>query len=352
MTGVLYDNPVSWQLLWAVVGLAAIAAWGIAAQQRAIRRFADAGLLALLAPAGGLTRRITRLVLGSAALTALVWALAGPRWGETTETVFKRNIDVIVCLDVSRSMLARDIAPNRLERAKLSIVDDLAPALAGDRIGVVAFAGVPRLVCPLTDDYGFLRLAVNEIDPRSAPVGGTMIGDAVREAATMFQERLETHKVILLITDGEDQGSFPLEAAEKVWREDQIPIVAVAIGDEREGARVPAPEAADGQYLKYQGETVWSKADFSTLRQMAAYSDLNAFVPVGTRNFDLGAIYREKIVPAIRYRETAEQQAVQQPAQYHWFAGAALLLVLIDSFLRDGRPPKIAAVKRYRAEAA
>lgn len=338
--------------MWLVLAVAALLVIAMVRRHRALRRFADAPLLTSIAPPPQTALRITKLILRTLALGMLVVALLGPRGGETTVKVFKRNIDVMVCLDVSRSMLARDIAPNRLERAKVSIVDDLIPALAGDRIGVIAFAGVPRLVCPLTDDYGFLRLVLEDVDTRSAPRGGSLIGDAIRKAADYFPTTLDTHKVILLITDGEDHESFPVEAAQAAWEDKKIPVVAIAIGDEREGARIPLPADNGESYLEYEGQTVWSKANFDDLRKVAAASDLNAFVPVGTKNFDLGKIYNEQVVPAIRYRERADSEQVKQPPQFHWFAGAALLLVLIEAVLREGKHPQTRFAQRYRSAAA
>jgi len=367
MTNVEFDDLRWLNLLWAVLAVALVGLYGAWQKQRGLRAFASVGLLLRIAPPVGWARPLARLALVALCLTCLTAAIVGPRWGEVEQKVVRRGIDVMVLLDVSRSMLARDIAPNRLERAKLSIRDDLLPALGGDRVGVIAFAGVPTLKCPLTSDYGFVRLVLDEIDTESSPRGGTLIGDAIRKAKEAFGGKddksgdkeppdagLDTHKVILLITDGEDHESYPVEAARAVWEEMKVPVVAVALGDEREGARIPVPTRRGQAYVEYKGETVWSKADFETLRKVAAISDLNAFVPVGTKNFDLGAIYREKIVPAIEYKERVESEHVPQPAQYHWFAWAALGLLLIDSFLRDGPPrrPAFPAVEAGRREAA
>ncbi|MEW6253384.1 MAG: VWA domain-containing protein, partial [Planctomycetota bacterium] len=251
MSSLTFDQLRWLHLLWVVVGLALVGICGIWGRRRALRTFADAHLLPHLAPPDGWARPLVRLGLIVVALTALVAALIGPRWGAQQQVLLRRNIDVFVLLDVSRSMLAHDLAPSRLERAKLAIRDDLLPALGGDRIGLIAFAGVPALVCPLTTDYGFFRLALADVDPRSAGRGGTLIGDALRKAGTLFAEdKLDSHKVVLLITDGEDHESFPVEAAAQLWRDQKIPIIALALGDPEQGARVPlagrAAEAGAG----------------------------------------------------------------------------------------------------------
>ena len=273
-------------LAWLVPVVAAMGIYGIWQRQRELRLFASARLLPRLAPPLGWSRPLARLGLLLLCLLALVAAIIDPRWGEREQRVVRRNIDLMVLLDVSKSMLARDIAPNRLQRAKLSLRDDLLPVLGGDRIGLIAFAGLPSLKCPLTNDYGFFRLALDDVDTSSVARGGTLIGDAIRKAAECFPDKLNTHKVILLITDGEDHESFPVAAAQAVWEDHRIPIIAVALGDEREGARIPLESERGEQYLQYQGQTVWSRANFEDLRRIAAVSELGAFIPAGTRNFD------------------------------------------------------------------
>ncbi|MCG3128045.1 MAG: hypothetical protein CHACPFDD_02919 [Phycisphaerae bacterium] len=336
MSNVTFDAFGWIHLVWVVAGLLALGVYGVWQRRRALRLFASLRLLEHIAPPTGWFRPLLRLGLVTLCLLTTTAAIMGPRWGESQEKVVKRGIDVLVLLDVSRSMLARDIAPNRLERAKLSIRDDLLPALAGDRIGLIAFAGVAALKCPLTSDYGFFRLALDEVSTGSSPRGGTLIGDAIRKASKCFDDQLDTHRVVLLITDGEDQESYPEEAARALWQEQKIPVVCVALGDERDGARIPA-DAAGQKFVEHGGQTVWSKADFGQLRRIADISDLRAFIPVGTRDFNLGEIYRSRIVPAIRYRELVGSEQVQQPSQYHRFAVLALVLLAIDSFLREGR---------------
>lgn len=357
-----FDDLRWLNLLWLVLVCAAVAVYGVWQRRRALQLFtgldaAGRGMSELsiatgaprIAPALTWTRGLVRTGLLTGCLLALTIAISGPRWGESEQSLVRRGIDVIVLLDTSRSMLARDIQPNRLERAKLSIRDDLLPALAGDRVALITFAGLPSLKCPLTSDYGFARLALDDVTFESSPRGGTLIGDALRMAKSAFDEKLDTYKLILLITDGEDQDSFPVEAARVIWDEKRIPIVAVALGDEKQGARIPIETDNGETYLQYEGETVWTRANFDDLRRIAAISELNAFVPVGTRDFDLGRIYREKIVPAIEYRQREEKQKVRQPSRYQYFAIAALVLLIIDSFLRDAPVASLARIAESAA---
>jgi Ca-activated chloride channel family protein len=349
-----FDDLRWLNLLWVVLLVTAAGLYGLWQRRRALRMFAAPHLLGRLTTPVGWTRPLVRLALVALCLTALVTAIIHPRWGEKQERLYRRGIDVMVLLDVSRSMLARDIAPNRLERAKVSIRDDLLPALGGDRIGLITFAGVPSLKCPLTHDYGFFRLALDDVSTTSSPRGGTLIGDAIRKAAKAFHDSLDTHKVVVLITDGEDHESYPLEAAQNLWNDLKVPIVAVALGDEREGARIPVRTEQGEEYLRYNSQVIWSRANFDDLRRIAAVSDLDAFVPVGTRNFDLGEIYRKSIVPAIEYQERIEVERVPLPSRYHLFASIALALLLIESFVRDGpcRIDTVAGVFSEEREAA
>jgi Ca-activated chloride channel family protein len=261
-------------------------------------------------------------------------------------------VDVYILLDVSRSMLARDLAPSRLERAKLAIRDDLLPALGGDRVGLIAFAGVPSLVCPLTSDYGFFRLALADVNPQTAPRGGTNIGDAIRKAAELFKsEKLDTHRIILIITDGEDQDSYPVQAAANAWQEQQATIIALGFGDPEQGTRIPVAGDKGEQFLEYKGEAVRSRADFATLEQVAHASERGVFVPVGTSNFDLGRIHNS-VVGGIRATEQQDERRVTQPSRMHVFAVAALALVLLDSLLRDAPRAPGASVARTSLEKA
>jgi Ca-activated chloride channel family protein len=333
MSEVSFDHLHSVHFVWLALMVGALMLYGLWQRRRGLRRFAASGLILRLAPLPNWLGGSTRAVTVTIALGLLAIALMGPRWGESQEQIIRRNIDVMVVLDVSRSMLAEDIAPNRLERAKLAIREDLLPALGGDRIGLITFAGVARLACPLTTDYGFFRLALDDVSIQSAPRGGSLIGDAIRSSTGHFDSPLDTHKLIVLITDGEDQESYPIEAARGVWEDDQIAVLALALGDERDGTRIPIRTKNGVSYLQHDGETVWTKANFDDLRAIARIGPSNSFVPVGTRDFNLGDLYR-RVVQTFDAEEQADSEAVPEPARFHYFALAALGLFLINAFWR------------------
>lgn len=349
--GVEFARPEALHLLWLVPLVALACGWAALRRRASRRRLADAHLLPRLAPVPAAWREALRTVIVCSALAALGVATADPRWGEAEQRIRTRGVDVMILLDASRSMLASDVAPSRLERARVAITQDLLPQLGGDRIGLIAFAGAAQLRCPLTSDYGFFRLTLSDVQPQSMPQGGSLIGDAIREAEEGFDEAPHTHKLVLLITDGEDHDSYPVEAARNLWVERRIPVIAVALGDVSVGAPVPSADPS-GDYQRYRGEVVQSRARFDQLRDIASISPAHGFVPVGTADFDLGRIYAERILPTIREQLGGESVARLRPSQYHPFALLALALLLSELLLRDGRPERVGGAARSTPAAA
>jgi Ca-activated chloride channel family protein len=254
--------------LWLVAALGVVIAVGFALRRRDLRRFASDAVLTRLLPATSIGRKYTSAVLVVLALVALVAALIDPRWGVTYRQVQQRGIDLVVILDVSRSMLAEDARPNRLQRAK-QYIGDLVDQLGGDRVALVTAAGKAELKCPLTVDHGAFRLALATATPQAAPRGGSLLGDALRKASEVFTDDVPDHKAVIIFTDGEDHGSYPVEAAQRLHETLSIPVFTVGIGDSDEGARIPV--TVDGQrvYLTYDGQEVWSKMNAEVLRQVA-----------------------------------------------------------------------------------
>jgi Ca-activated chloride channel family protein len=318
--------------LWLVAALGVVITAGFALRRRDLRRFASETLLARLLPSTSFGRKYTGAALVLLALVALVAALIDPRWGVTYRQVQQRGIDLVVILDVSRSMLAEDARPNRLQRAK-QYIGDLVDQLGGDRVALVTAAGNAELKCPLTVDRGAFRLALATATPEAAPRGGSLLGDALRMASDVFTDDVPDHKAVIVFTDGEDHGSYPLEAAQRLHENLSIPVFTVGIGDSDEGARIPI--LVDGQrvYLTYDGQEVWSKMSASALREIALTTG-GAYVPLGTGSADMGRIYAERIAPLAR-REFDAATLKRHNPQYQWFAGLALLLLVAESLAGD-----------------
>jgi len=264
--------------------------------------------------------------------TLFVFALLDPRWGVRYEQVQRRGIDILFIVDVSRSMLAEDVKPNRLGRAK-QYINDIVEELGGDRVGLISFAGTAALKCPLTIDYGALRLSLHELGPESSARGGSLLGDALRLAGQCFTDEAKDAKVVIVFSDGEDQTSYPTEAARQLVEQTGARIFTVGLGDSNEGARIPIRDSRGITYLTYNGEEVWSKMNPDLLQEIALTGQ-GAYVPAGTQAADLGPVYREKIAP-MSTRELESGRVEIRDPQFQWFAGAGLALLLLESWLSD-----------------
>ena len=271
------------------------------------------------------------------AVGLFVVALARPRFGVDWEDVSTRGVDVFVVLDVSRSMLAEDVKPNRLDRAKSDILD-LLTKLEGDRVGLIAFAGAPVVSVPLTTDQGFFKLILEDIDTDSAPKGGTMIGDAIRKALDSMAPQADRDQAIVLITDGGDLDSFPREAAD-LASERNVPIITVGLGDVSEGARIPRRnEDGSLSFLQHEGQEVWSKMDDQLLTEIATKTR-GAYIPAQTRNYDLGQIYDDQLAKLTQGEINVEKRK-RFREQYQWFALAGLILLLSEMCISSYRSPQ------------
>ncbi|MCP4510634.1 MAG: VWA domain-containing protein, partial [Fuerstiella sp.] len=253
-----------------------------------------------------------------------------PRFGFDLKEISSRGVDLFVLLDVSRSMLAEDVKPNRLERAKSDILD-LLHKLEGDRVGLIVFAGAPVVQVPLTTDQGFFKIALDDVDSDSAPRGGTLIGDAIRKALESMEARSDRDQAIVLITDGGDQDSFPAEAAKQA-AERNVRIITVGLGDVSEGARIPQRAESGGlSFVQHEGQEVWSRMDESLLEQMATTTQ-GAYVPAQTLSYDLGQIYDDQLAK-LTQGDISTEQRKRYREQFQMFAIPAFLLLLLDMWI-------------------
>lgn len=262
-----------------------------------------------------------------------ILAASRPRWGTKQETVFTRGRDLVIALDVSRSMLAEDVRPNRLQRAKADTMD-LIGELKGDRAALLAFRRRAVLLCPLTTDYSFLQQALEAAGPGSAPRGETDIADAIVKALDAFESRESSHKAIILISDGEDLAGRALEMA-RTAAERGIPIFTVGLGS-LEGARIPDQES--GAFATYKGEEVKTSIKHETLRAIADITG-GAYIPVGTAAMTkttLGTLYR-KHLRDIAARDLEEALQRRYVERYQLFLFPAVLLLMASCYLSRGR---------------
>jgi Ca-activated chloride channel family protein len=280
------------------------------------------------------TGRRWKAVLLIVAFSLGVVAAARPAWNPLPKKLERRGRDVVFILDVSKSMLAEDLVPNRLERAKLAIRDALE-RLAGDRVALVLFAGNAVVKCPLTLDYGFFRMMLEDVSTDSIARGGTMIGDAIRKSLDeVFDDQQKKFKDIILITDGEDHDSFPVEAAADAG-ERGIRIIAIGIGDEEQGKRVPQKdEAGRRAFLKYKGREVWSKLDADSLRKMVNATPGGRYLNVTTGTIDLGDVYM-KLIAGAEKKALESRTVVRYEEKFQIFLAGVIILLFLELLVRE-----------------
>lgn len=326
----LYPERI--QLLWGVIAITAFLAWREARGTARLDRFLSRTMQARLVDRPPVSRRALRIGLVFVALALGVFALMCPQSRSTTETIESREAagEVMVLLDVSRSMLAEDAAPNRLERAKAEI-RDLVRQLAGHRVGLTAFAGRAVVLCPLTPDHSFFRLILDGASPKSVGHGGTKIGDAIKKALAGFRPG-PSAKMILLVTDGDDHDSYAIEAAEQA-KAAGVRIVTIGFGDEK-GAEIPIVDPKTGMRAPLRdrdGQVVRSKLDGALLREIALKTE-GAYVPAGTGVLDLDSIVREYLSPFLA-RGGAESSRVVRTERYQCLVAAALVALVSAVFV-------------------
>ncbi len=325
---VIFGNPMNFQLLWVAAAAAVVFVVASVARRRALARFATVNLLGTLVGRLARVRRRVEAVCVVAALALMAVALADPRWGRVWRQVPQKGIEVVFLLDVSRSMLAQDAAPSRLERAKQQI-RDMTDAMAGDRVGLVAFAGGAQQKVPLTTNYHDFKIALEEIGPHSVRQGGSRLGDAIETAVKAFLTQTPDHKALIIITDGEDQESKPVQAAKAAYGERGVRVFTIGIGDMGQGARIPVSSTASGKtYLQHEGQQVWSKMDGAVLKEVALAGG-GAFIPAGMKRVDMAQVYHRYIsVVEQTDFETARIKSYQP--RYAWFVAAALAVLLVE----------------------
>jgi Ca-activated chloride channel homolog len=315
--------------IWAVPVLFLLFLYGIRKRRRLLRRFAAAPTLPVLVPDGDRRRIRAGLILAATALGIL--ALAGPRYGFHWEEVHRRGVELVVALDCSRSMLASDISPARLDRAKRKIFD-LLGRLRGDRVGLVAFAGTAFLQCPLTIDYAAFHLFLNAMHPDMMPVGGTDLAAAVHVALDAFGESSEADRAIVLITDGEQTGPGDPLAAADAAAEAGVRLFCIGVGG---STGVPVPDSEGGLRKDAAGNIAITRLDEETLRRMAAKTG-GTYVRSVAGDMDLETIYERDIRGGMETAEFEGGRRRVRKDRYQWPLALAVLALLAEMLLSPG----------------
>ncbi len=320
-----FASPQWLMALWALPVLGLVMLLISLKAIRAQRRLGDRDLIDSMLGRPRYWNAWARVIIMVLALAFITLAVARPQSDPKEVQVETKGRDVVFMLDVSRSMLATDVAPDRLDKAKLWI-NDLVDQLGGDRVGLVAYAGSSTVACPLTNDRLFFKLALEELSPQSVLVGGTNIGDAIRRTIEMVfpksgDEEQNGYRDLILISDGEDQESLPIEAAKQAAARG-IRIIAIGIGSDK-GTLIKTDQDNP------RSGTVRSRLESTTLRQIAQATPGGVYLEVGTGTIDLAKVYRDLISNADQ-RTLDTASSFKYTERYPFFLAAGLILVAID----------------------
>src|ERR1039458_70958 len=342
-----FANPhMLWLLLAIPPALLAFFWWAGSTRQRLLTQFIQARLLPTLTIGISATRQKISIGCLVLAVVCLILALARPQWGFDWQETKQRGLDIVVAIDTSKSMLAEDIAPNRLARAKLAALE-LMQRARSDRLGVVAFAGSAFLQCPLTIDDAAFRQSVEALTVNIIPQGGTAIAEAIETALTAFKEE-DNYKVLVLFTDGEDHDSGALEAAEKAAKAG-MRIFTIGIGT-AEGELLRVKDAqGGGDYVRdEQGNVVKSHLNERLLQQIASATEGGFYLPLrGAKSID--TLYEQGLakLPKSQHQEKFVRLYHER---YHWPLSVAIILLLAEMLFPERK--RESKTKRASASAA
>ncbi|MCK4947660.1 MAG: VWA domain-containing protein [Candidatus Aureabacteria bacterium] len=293
----------------------------------------DGNLLKKLSSSLSKFLRKCKIVLISVSLLLSVIAMAGPQWGYKIEQAKTRGVDIMVLLDVSRSMLAEDVKPNRLQLAKTEI-RQLIDMLRGDRIGLVVFSGSSVLQCPLTTDYAVFDMFLNDVDTDMVSHGGTDLGKAVSMASKSFEGSESKYRVVLLVTDGEDHGK-DTEAAIEDLKAKKIHLYMLGVGTIKGGLIPFRKEDGSTGYLKDKnGNYVNSKLETEIFAKIAKITGSGVYVKAMPGDEDLMEIYKKGIAK-LEEREIKASTIRRYEERYQMFLLAALLLLVAESLIEE-----------------
>lgn len=296
--------------------------------------FAQKGLLPELTASLDKRKQRLKVLLVFTTVGLSLFALMRPQWGFHWQEVKRKGLDIMIAVDTSRSMLTEDVKPNRLERTKLA-VKDFVKNLRGDRIGLVAFAGDAFVQSPLTVDYNGFLLSLDSLDTEIIPKGGTSLSGAVREAIRGFEGGLKKHKVLILITDGEDHEGNVMDSIEEAKKEG-IKIFSIGVGTQ-EGELISVTDK-DGKrvFLKdRQGNVVKSRLDEAALKEIALTTG-GSYIRAGRTEFGLNLIYEQKL-SKMEKREIKTRMAKQHEERFQIPLFLAFLLLIVEGLISDKR---------------
>lgn len=295
------------------------------------KKFADATLLKRLSPYQSFFKSILKTIVLCTAFACLSIALVNPKIGTKLETVRSEGVDIVFAVDVSKSMLAEDIAPNRLDKSK-QLVTQIVNSLASDRVGIIAYAGKAFPQLPITTDYASAKMFLQNMNTDMLSSQGTAIREAIELAKTYFDDEEQTNRVLIIISDGEDHESGAVDIAEEA-ADQGIKILTIGVGDTKGG---PIPIKRNGIVLNYKkdnnGETVITKLNETTLKTIA--EEANGIYINGKNTNQVVSTIKDTL-DQMDKKEFESKQIADFKDQFQWFLGLGIFLLLIDIFFLE-----------------
>jgi Ca-activated chloride channel family protein len=306
----------------------AVFLWMWYARKRAMARFADLSLMGQLAPQTSKYKHLIKLVIILLGLIALVIGYANPQWGAKREKAKRKSVDVFIALDISESMLATDISPNRLERAK-RFAQQLVEELKGERIGNIIFAGNAYLQMPLTTDYAAAQLFLRSSNTNMAPTQGTAISEAIDLAEQSFAQNNKQHKALIIISDGENHDDEAITRAREAY-ENGLMIFTVGVGTQQ-GGLIPTQAQGFPDYKKDKdGKTIRTTINEQMLSDLAS-AGAGAYFNISDGDQVITAI--QSGIEKIEKQEFETRSFTEYASYFQWFIGLALFFILSEFFI-------------------
>lgn len=320
------EEDIWFWLLFLVLGMVVLFFWTALWKRKTKRLYASAELLKRLSPDQSRFKAVLKLVVLAMAVVCFCIALVNPKVGTKLETVTREGVDIVFAIDVSKSMLAEDVAPSRLEKAQ-QLTAQIINNLVSDRVGIIAYAGkaVPQL--PITTDYAAAKMFLQNMNTDMLSSQGTAIDEAIQLSRTYFNDAEQTNRVLVIISDGEDHNDLNLDVAKAAAKEG-IKIFTIGVGSEKGG---PIPLKRDGVVMRYKknqkGETVITKMNSNTLTAIA--EEANGLFIQGQNTKQV----TEKIAEILNKLEKKEFEAKEFSEfkdQFQWFLGLGLFFLILD----------------------
>jgi len=337
MLDIRFGNIGAVHLLWVIVFLAWFYFWAAKRKRSVLKKFAQKDLLPELTNSVDNSKQRLKIILTFTAVVLILFSFMRPQWGFRWQEVKRRGLDIIIALDTSKSMLASDVKPNRLERSKLAI-RDFVKILRGDRIGLIAFSGEAFLQCPLTVDYSGFLLSLNSLSVDTIPRGGTSLSKAIQEALKSYKGGVNKYKVLILITDGEDHEGNAVKAAE-IAKKEGLKIFCIGIGTPKGELISITDEKGNKTFLKdSRGNVVKTRLDELILQKIALTTG-GSYVRSGATEFGLNLIYKEKL-SKMEKRELKSKMAKQYVERFQVPLLLAFLLLAAELFICESKREK------------